>query len=160
MFKLDLKNVITNIVDHEIDRSSYTLNSDYTITKEGLSMEILLSASDYDTEKSEHKHFFIMFCGNVSVFYAFKKMSTYYPSQIPCDNWINTSNHDSCWRSDGLHFITDVYFEMCYKVNPEKAPIEIETDVNSYFIWPKKVNITYKWNDDNWKNEIVKVEMV
>jgi len=49
---------------------------------------------------------------------------------------------------------------MCYKVNPEKAPIEIETDVNSYFIWPKKVNITYKWNDDNWKNEIVKVEMV
>ena len=29
--------------------------------------------------------------------------------------WLQTSNHDSCWRSDGFSPITDIYFKECKK---------------------------------------------
>ena len=47
---------------------------------------------------------------------------------IPDDSkWQNTSNHDSCWSSDGVRSpIVNVYFNMCGEVAPKKAPIELE----------------------------------
>lgn len=34
----------------------------------------------------------------------------------------NESNHDSCWRSDGLSVITSTYFEVCSEVWPDTIP--------------------------------------
>jgi hypothetical protein len=46
---------------------------------------------------------------------------------IPDDAaWQNTSSHDSCWSSDGVRLpITRAYFDLCDKVAPNKAPIEL-----------------------------------
>jgi len=46
---------------------------------------------------------------------------------VPVDaEWKNTSNHDSCWRSDGVRYpITNAYFDLCKEVAPRKAPIEL-----------------------------------
>lgn len=51
------------------------------------------------------------------------------------DDFVNTSNHDSCWKSDGLNLLTKIYFDMCKFVVrnwPEgtaPAPIELTTRI-------------------------------
>ena len=80
----------------------------------------------------ENRGYYILFCSGVSVFYAdiynTEQGNWRTWSEINPDEWINTSNHDSCWRSDGLDFINKAYFEMCKNVNPEIAP----RDLHSY----------------------------
>lgn len=50
------------------------------------------------------------------------------PSEIPVSEWINTSNHDSCWNSDGFSFISNEYFKMCKEINPNIAPKFVDTN--------------------------------
>ena len=38
---------------------------------------------------------------------------------VPQNEWINTSNHDSCWNSDGLRIINELYFKMSEAINEE-----------------------------------------
>jgi hypothetical protein len=35
------------------------------------------------------------------------------------EDWSNTSNHDSCWRSDGLRHLTELYFTLSEEMNGE-----------------------------------------
>lgn len=45
-------------------------------------------------------------------------------------NWKLTSNHDSCWRSDGVSApLSNFYFTMCEEVNSKKAPMKLESCV-------------------------------
>lgn len=52
--------------------------------------------------------------------------------------WINTSNHDSCWRSDGFRHVFDYSMEAwdaCYAHVPDahrKAPIEADVSVSMH----------------------------
>lgn len=162
MFKIDVKNVITLLVEHE--RKTWdepVWNEDGTITKDGVSMEISYTVNDPSSGESVTKNIFILFCGNTNVFYAYKASSAFYPSWIPLSSWKNSSNHDSCWRSDGLSFIINDYFQMCWQVNHGGAPVDLES--NCYFHWGtpiKKVKITYKQDNDNYQNQITKVEMI
>lgn len=43
-------------------------------------------------------------------------------------NFKFTSGHDSCWRTDGLQFLTTYHFQECNFVDPDLAPV----DVNYY----------------------------
>lgn len=47
--------------------------------------------------------------------------------------WQNTSNHDSCWRSDGIDTpISQLYFEAAHKVDPKMAPCDLD-DYSSFY---------------------------
>ena len=160
MFKTNLSGLLCDLVDEFLDRKTSPTWNNGTITKRGIIYEVNCRVDDWNSEdrKTAYKSFYVMFCGNTSVFYAMKKMSIYDPLQIPYENWENTSNHDSCWRSDGLQFINSMYFDMCKEVNPEKAPIELDSHAEISKIRPLKVFVTYKHNDDTWKNKIEKIE--
>jgi hypothetical protein len=69
--------------------------------------------SDYEPKVvGNYIHF--LFLGNVTVFAAVTKEPNI--NMVPTDRWENTSNHDSCWRSDGLRPITHTYFNLCERV--------------------------------------------
>lgn len=168
MFEIDLKSIITMLVDHSLDRYSMppTWNNG-EITREGICMEICLDAYDYKNKKEIKTIIYLMFCGNVSVFYAeaYDNEGNYIhsPIDVPVENWNNTSNHDTCWRSDGLSFIDDIYFDFCKKINPDIAPKNVYTRASfSACSWPvKQVFITYRQNtENNYFKDIVRVEMV
>ena len=158
MFTIDLSSILCNSVEIFIDRETPpTWNGDGTITKKGILYGFNYTVSDFDKDKSVTKSIYVMFCGGTNVFYT--HLENYCdPTEISPKNWINTSNHDSCWRSDGLDFINKDYFEMCKEVNPDKAPIMLSNYVNLFSIKPKKVIITYKYDSNGYKNEITKVE--
>jgi hypothetical protein len=162
MFEMRLDSMLCDLVENFIDREYPVKWENGTITKKGIIFEILCRVHDFSGKdrKSSYKQFYVMFCGNTNVFYVMKKISVYNPLQIPFDKWINTSNHDSCWRSDGLEFINKMYFDMCNEVNSEKAPVELYSSADIGNIKPKNVLITYKNNEETWKNEVIKVEII
>jgi len=160
MFEIRLNSILCDLVDNFMDREYPVKWENGAITKKGIVFEVTCRIDDFSDENrnSTYKQFYVMFCGNTSVFYAIKKISVYDPIQVPYDSWINTSNHDSCWRSDGLQFIDQMYFDMCREVNDEKAPVELHSSADIRSIKPINVFITYKNNSETWKNEVIKVE--
>ncbi len=81
--------------------------------------------------------------------------------------WENTSNHDSCWRSDGLRPISRVYFEFAEQINkemvadglPEVAPVNMKMHVSLWKPW-KLCNVVSRLDpaDKNrYKREIVSI---
>ena len=136
---IDVKRVITMIVNHHLRSKEFidSVNHEFTekehfITKKGLLFTLDIRADKWNDEEQEYEYymrrFLVLFCGNVSVFVKEIDPKTMYFEHIGISgdysDWKNTSNHDSCWRSDGLNFIDNTYFEMCEELFPEKAPID------------------------------------
>jgi hypothetical protein len=49
------------------------------------------------------------------------------------EDWINTSNHDSCWRSDGLQHLSELYFAFATEINVELANDKLGTKAPQAF---------------------------
>jgi len=164
MFQINLTTVIQMLVDHELDRSIDKIEFKKGIIKKpGIAIEFFVETNNYNMNKCIRKSFYMIFTGDTSVFYASQKNKEghYYhsPFKVPVKDWINTSNHDSCWRSDGFNFINDNYFKMCEEVNPDIAPKDVST-YNGFKLghgWPvRQIFVEYK-NTENYRNEIVKI---
>ena len=174
MFDTRVENIITGIVQKvHVRGNAYAKcasNGDGTWTCPGLVFDVEFtvrdpSIQDYD-EKEINKAFasyYILFTDNVSVYYAsqFDDEGTrrmWY--QVEPEEWINTSNHDSCWRSDGLSWISKLYFDMCKHVNGEVAPIALESTARVGFIdmW-REVTVTSR-SAELWENEVLEVKPV
>ncbi len=67
-------------------------------------------------------------------------------SDVPLDTFKNTSNHDTCWRSDGFRDIFNAYFnayKMCYSHIPDEhrpAPIASNTRITLNSMLRKQVH--------------------
>lgn len=113
---------IVDIVDAFLKRDDYVVE-DYSITsRHGVILSVNISTSTYEENASFHasRQMFILCTGNTSVFVAVAPEDKRYFSwkDIPLDAWKNTSNHDSCWRSDGVQSsLTEQYFAVCEEVN-------------------------------------------
>lgn len=85
----------------------------------GIVFNVSITLSDYSVHDDNQTYISlnILVFGNTSVFWKYANQSW--------DEAVNTSNHDSCWRSDGFNFLTDLYFKACEKVNKDKPPKDI-----------------------------------
>ena len=168
MFKVGLSSLISSIVREELRKCDmepkYELKTGH-ITKEGIMIEYNCAVHDYTghrSAKESFRRYMILFCGNVNVFVARVEHKSCL-EDVPPERWENTSNHDSCWSSDGLDFINRSYFEMCNEVNPDVAPVLLDSGAQIGFLSKMftKVIITYKQRQGNdYRNELVKVEKV
>jgi len=83
---------------------------------------------------------------------------------VPMEDWINTSNHDSCWKSAVDEAVTDIYFRLCDEVQkdlPEEqkvAPADVYVYADVGFIhlfhW---VRCTFKQDPEDRHNYKVKL---
>lgn len=100
--------------------------------------------ADYYGENGDAGHayrrVFILACGNVSTFVAIDEDDErwYGLTEVPLDKWKNTSNHDSCWRSDGIDSpLSALYFKLAEEVNAQLsepvAPKDITIEVAPVF---------------------------
>ena len=119
-----------------------------------------LSMNDYNIHKSKRGSVHFIFTRNTSVWYTFRE-GLHRWDEIPFNEWKNTSNHDSCWISDGVRSVlTKLYFEWAKEINPDIAPRDIsqfcilgiigfnpweEITVRYEPIWKKLTNIKRGW---------------
>lgn len=52
--------------------------------------------------------------------------------------WKQTSDHDSCWRSDGMRDVTDVYFKLCDPICKAKKCAPKDVNTSNYLDYPPK----------------------
>lgn len=90
-------------------------------TRPGLLVSLDLRLSHYALSQEEYHRSamaYVVLTGNTSVFVATTTDHTRW-NELPGNAWANTSNHDSCWRSDGFRFLSTMYFNMCEEMNLE-----------------------------------------
>jgi hypothetical protein len=166
MFTMSIKSVIQMLVNHELKRGK-AANTDWhddgSISTDGIIIPVNVQANDYTDEdtKSIGDSIFMLFHSNTSVYYVsrYDEKGKYVRriDEINVDEWENTSNHDSCWRSDGFQFLSDLYFKVCKAVDPDKAPIDVDTSAGLGFSWPvTKVRVRFRHIDN--RNKIVSIE--
>jgi hypothetical protein len=113
MLNLDLAHTICTIKDTLLSR-------DCSDRSKGLVVSTDISMGD---SKRASVHF--VFAGNTSVWFAVSKSLQRW-DDIPIEEWENTSNHDSCWRNDGVRSpLVHLYFDWAREINPDKAPKDI-----------------------------------
>jgi len=110
-------------------------NDDGTHEVNAMIVEVHSTVSDYSEEVDEERRVtvYVMYAGLHSIFYAlaYDADGNYRAfGQVPHTEWENTSNHDSCWRSDGLSFFPALFFDMAEKVNPDKPPGQLHSYTN------------------------------
>lgn len=92
--------------------------------EKGLVVSADIGMNDRGNEKRGTIHF--VFVGNTSVWFAYCESLSRW-DDIPIERWENTSNHDSCWRTDGVNQpLAKLYFDWARELNPHKAPRNIE----------------------------------
>lgn len=145
MIHLDLRSALCDLRDAICPKSP-----DYSIVDgrhvkqcEGIVFNLDIRFNDFinDEEKKSNHRINVLFFGNTSVFWKYEE-----------DKWTDakfTANHDSCWRSDGMNFLSTIYFDSCEEVNDSKKPIDINqfTTFSSYKPF-SLVNVT--WDKDPW----------
>ena len=161
MFNSDTDHTITRLVDQVLTnerRFNTKLEDDGSITAGGMLIEVELNVSDpsiedYDErmEAGARRFYYVVFCNNVSVFVARREVDDgiQHYEDIESSDWENTSNHDSCWRSDGMRWLSKAYFDMCDEVNAEAAPITLDASATIGFmsLW-RDVEVNVTWNDE------------
>lgn len=166
LIKSDFISVLSMIVRHELDKHSlheYEFNRNGSITLPGVFAEISLYAQY--KRKDIAKLVYMIFCGNVSAFYTdkiwtkddIKKDVT----QIPTSDWINTSNHDSCWTSDGMKLLERDFFDMCEEIAPGIAPARVHFEAKlGDILWryPKPLLVTIR--NMNTGRELLQVQHI
>jgi len=135
MFSIELSKTITDLFKSPLCRFSAEECTDYGVLLE-MDLEVHEPyREDIEREPSVRERcFFLMRRASnyVNIWWCVPEDGRYpNPSE-----WKNTSNHDSCWRSDGVGApLTKLYFAMCKQVNHAEAPKNLNN-----FLW--EFNVT------------------
>lgn len=184
MFESSTSSLITKIVDTILRPAQREIptewNDNGSITQVAMVMELRANASNFyeypDSDEYEQldafANVYFIFCGGTSVFFftdwgkdrnasipIWGKDRVFRMEEIPLEDYENTSNHDSCWKSDGVEGpLSNLYFGMCEEINIQRqklggdriAPRDIDTSVDFGFGAPwKMMNVTHKTSTEN-----------
>ena len=115
MFEMGISDVIVGIKERVIPRGQANPKALYLCFDVGLRV---YSPMEVSRRSLVHVLLYCPYGGSVHTFVAEKDFGPYGP--VSKLDWENTSNHDSCWRTDGLNTPFDkIYFRMADEINEE-----------------------------------------
>jgi hypothetical protein len=168
MFNISVINVLTmlfEISSTDAEKAFMEYEDDGTRTVNAMIIPVHMTVADYsdgDKKREAHDSVYVMYAGRHSIFYAHARDSDGYHrnfNAVPVEEWENTSNHDSCWRSDGFSFLTKTYFNMAKSANNDKPPCELH-DYTNLGIGRQpvtKTQVMVRTRKDGYNYDIVKV---
>lgn len=158
MFEMKVADAICSIADRIVPRDVCKR------TFRGAFFHVDLNISSVDHKKNLRHDVRFIIAGNRSVWVHISKFGQYSLKPIPITEWKNTSNHDSCWRGDGVERpLSTLYFEVCDKVEKKARPIDLHQ--NCWFalgsdVW-KDVEVTWEPEPNNsYKRKLVSYKFV
>lgn len=132
----DVKHVLANFFDQFIDPWGSSNQSPFT-QNQGVLFTVQLDHEYHGKEHGNgciHVHCHIIITSNKNVFFACEEDAKGLPimdwRKIPVDNWYNTSNHDSCWRTDGFRKLYEKDWE-CFEQAHANVPDEHKPSYNN-----------------------------
>lgn len=121
MLSIDVSQVINGLVEQLLhDRNKTIKYEGKQRTSPGLRFVVETRISSYAEQEHYEAKGKIVFIisGNTSVWYALPAWDS--REEIPLSEFINSSNHDSCWRDGVQTPLTKLYFELCEQVNEQR----------------------------------------
>lgn len=120
---------------------------------------------EWESRMIKYYHIIFLSCRNVYVAIS-DEPKTPQPSE-----WKNTSNHDSCFRSEGIRDLSSLYFyinDEIYKNTPDghkKAPIMGSVEMSLEHEWLcgpllKFVKVETERMDDGYHNILTKIDII
>jgi hypothetical protein len=117
MFEMKLSDLVSDIKEQVIPRGQDNKKALYLCFDVGLRVY----GPEYIEAGRRSLVHILLYCpygGSVHTFVAEKSFGPYGP--VSKLEWENTSNHDSCWRSDGVDSpLSRIYFRMADEINKE-----------------------------------------
>jgi hypothetical protein len=171
---ISVDNAIAGVVEHFFDDYKSTnpkLNEDMSVTVDALHFMVQVSAGDYEAKVDMPRQYIHFIVGRHIVWVCDSdSFNSYNPSMIPLEDWENTSNHDACWKYDGIESpLNGAYFGIAKWINnertarnfPEIAPKDVHMFV-SFGLGEmfRKLRITHKSQPDQYHRKLLKVEVV
>ena len=133
----DVEHVLANFFDQFVDRWGSGDQSPFS-NKQGVLFTVQLDHEFHGSPSSwsngcirAHCHFIITAYKNV--FFACEKVNGFPVMDwrlIPLDKWHNTSNHDTCWRTDGFRKLYEKDWE-CFEKAHANVPSEHKPSYNN-----------------------------
>lgn len=127
--ELSIANIVRSLL-HQINKEDYS-----NPRKKAIYLKLRFRSDFYDENGDNNKSAFdmihMLFEGHVSVWIAVN--NKWLLEDVKLFEFKNTSNHDSCWASDGFRPLINTYFNQCEEVQshlPEHlriAPKDIST---------------------------------
>lgn len=140
-----LKNLLLpsdeNHVHYGVDRASNKWRS--------IGFTLDVSVSERNTENKARALVSILIVGAQMAFY---RVSSFGDMPVKPAPYKNVSNHDSCWIDALDAELAKTYFAMCDTVNPDAAPITLDTNTWFHGTAPKFYEVTLA--DDVERNEV------
>lgn len=180
MFKCDFNSicqiVVNRLLDEKIEyngkmvprRWALKYNEDCSFTKPCVIVPIYIRAWNTYLNKVIYTECIMIFTGNTSVFFVKLDEDILNLNELLNkikDDFKNTSNHDTCWITDGFIPLDEIYFQILNEVNPPKENengrqfSEFEYTIEASFIkFPKIGEITLKPKEDHGY-KIVKISV-
>lgn len=149
MFSIGLNHSVAALVENLLPKEEGFKkdNKGDWVVEKALYVRLHLFMRNPETDKrcSEFAHF--IFCrkmGSVMVFFARGDW------QVPkTKDFRMTSDHDTCWRSDGFRDLDQLYFDMADSVRGIKPPVDMQE--TNFIDYVDVVPLTYnKDPDDKW----------
>lgn len=168
MFSIRLTNILEMLFDISSTReekSFLEFEDDGTRIVNAMIIPVHMTVSDFSdtgSDREAREAVYVMYAGLHSIFYAsaYDADGSYRQlQQVPVDAWENTSNHDSCWRSDGFSFLSKIYFDMSKSTNDDKPPCELSvyTNLGIGSNPVTKTQVMFRMKKDGYHKNIVKV---
>lgn len=193
MWTLKADWIIPQIVDQFIDRNypervgkSEKYPGHIIYMRKGLSFKLRMRVDEYSNTENTRTtidNALVMFCSNTSVFHILEsdvaammnkhnkevegkrfEHMIFDPTSVNPEWWINSSNHDSCWRSDGFSWLSERYFSMCYETRSSEkiAPADLSSDLDfgfgKVFEFVNIYTITDPENEGGYWQKVIHVE--
>jgi hypothetical protein len=120
MFRFDAATMICLLRD-KLCPASWGLNDKGELPGIVFAVDMDLSVYIKAAERfdSIRKTTFVLLCGNTNVFTLTEDddENIFNPITTDVARWDNPSNHDSCWRSDGMEWLSKNYFAAAEELN-------------------------------------------
>lgn len=150
MIGLTAENMIAEIKEIVLPRDSYKFGD---TRRKGILFGLRYSIRSHEESDDElftfgaEQEVAVLIVAPHSVFFMEVEDRIFDLTKIPLDKWENTSNHDSCWRSDGLRKLTETYFRLCNKVNEDRVAAgfeEVAPVTMNHNVWTRLCNPLWK----------------
>lgn len=117
VWQIDLDNVLTKIVEAMLPRFS-PQNEGLLVT---LDARMYIYSDDGESDCDVSKMFHVLYNRPNNYTKVFVAMNdSWFINDIKPEDWDNTSDHDSCWTTDGIRPLTRAYAEMRTHIQPDR----------------------------------------
>ena len=156
MFQIEVANVICTIKEALLEQGQLGDGS-----YKALVISADLGMDDYESGETKRGVVHFIFSGNTSVWFAHVDALSRWDSVL-IDEWENTSNHDSCWRTDGVSSIlSKLYFKWAKEINPDMAPCDLSKfcTLGVLFSSPwEKIRVIHKKSDEDHRRVLTNIK--